>query len=266
MEKYHIQEGFNYKAFVSLCMREISRFCAVYHQTVIAPLVNAVLMLCIFAFALAPDSYQDQGYNLFSAPSVQFIACGLIMMSTIQNAFQNSSSSLIITKMNGCMYDILTPPFGACEFLFAMITGGVARGLMVSSLLVLCSMLFLNMHVAHVTWCIVYILLASCFAAQIGIFTGFFSNSFEQSSAITNYIISPLSLLSGTFYSMQKMPSVLVTINNYNPFYYLIDGFRCSTLCLEKDCSGGLLFVLALNCALFLLLRHLFNKGWRIKV
>jgi ABC-2 type transport system permease protein len=187
-------------------------------------------------------------------------------MSIVQNAFGNSSSSLIMSKIIGYISDILTPPLGSKEIIIAFTLGAVLRGLMVGIIVTISLMPFVEFTLYYPLLLAFYTLASCMLLGKLGILSGMIANSFDQHSAITSYLITPLSFLSGTFYSVKDLPQILQQINLLNPFFYMIDGFR---YCLTNKADGniilGIVFLITSNIVMYLVLEKLIDKGWRIK-
>ncbi|MGY6549850.1 MAG: ABC transporter permease [Roseinatronobacter sp.] len=211
----------NWLGLHALADREIRRFLVVWTQTLAAPLVTAGLFLAVFALAIGPARGEVMG-----VPFLHFLAPGILMMTVIQNSFANTSSSIVISKVQGNIVDTLMPPLSGSEILLGYLAGGVARGLLVGSVITLTLWAVLGLPVAHPLWLLAFLILGSAFLGALGIAAGIFSNKFDQIAAITNFIVVPLSFLSGTFYSVSALPPVLETISRLNPVFYLIDGAR----------------------------------------
>lgn len=253
--------NFNYYGTYMLTLREIKRFLKVYHQTIIAPAVSAMIFLSVFVLASHDPNAMIEGVKF-----IDFMSYGLIIMTIVQNAFANSASSLIMGKVIGYINDVIMPPFTGLEFVIAYSIGALARGVVAGLVLVLLLLPFVDFNVAH-PWLLVFFTIGSCMLMGVlGIIAGLASNSFEQSAAITSYVITPLSFLSGTFYSVKKLPEIFQVINNFNPFFYIIDGFRYSlTNYHDGDITIGIYMLCVCNVALFAITVRLFNSGWRLK-
>lgn len=197
---------------------------------------------------------------------INFMGYGLIIMTIVQNAFANSISSLIMGKVIGYINDVIMPPFTGLEFVTAYTLGALARGLLAGLVLVFLLLPFVDFDIAH-PWLLVFFTIGSCvLMGLLGIIAGLASNSFEQSAVITSYVITPLSFLSGTFYSVKKLPEIFQAINHFNPFFYVIDGFRYSiTSHHDGDITTGIYLLCICNIALFAITVKLFNTGWRLK-
>lgn len=254
-------EYINWYGTYSLTLREVKRFLRVYNQTLITPAVSALIFLAVFALAVGSQRHEINGIKF-----INFMGYGLIIMSIVQNAFGNSSSSLIMSKIIGYISDILTPPLGSKEIIIAFTLGAVLRGLMVGTIVTISLIPFVKFTV-HYPLLLAFYTIASCtLLGKLGILSGMIANSFDQHSAITSYLITPLSFLSGTFYSVKDLPQILQQINLLNPFFYMIDGFR---YCLTNKADGniilGIMFLITSNIVMYLVLEKLIDKGWRIK-
>ncbi len=245
----------------TLYTKEVRRFMKVPLQTVAAPLITVMMFLLVFSVALGRG-----GRTIGDVPFLEFLAPGLIMMAIIQNAFANTSSSIMIGKIQGNIVDILMPPFRSAELLFGIVAGGVTRGMMVA-LVVFLAMLFV-IDVENVSWPLAffYALSGSLMLALLGFLGGLWAEKFDQMSAVTNFLITPLSFLSGTFYSITQLPENVQSIAFLNPFFYLIDGLRYA-LVGSGDGSVliGMLVVTVINAALWMVAYHLLDRGYRIK-
>ncbi|MCC5960000.1 MAG: ABC transporter permease [Rhodobacteraceae bacterium] len=211
----------NWLGLQALAWREVMRFLVVWTQTLAAPLVTAGLFLAVFSLAIGPARGEVLG-----VPFIQFLAPGILMMTVIQNSFANTSSSIVISKVQGNIVDTLMPPLSPLELVLGYLAGGVARGLVVGVVISLALWLVLGLGVARPVWLLSFLTLGAVLLGAIGIAAGIISNKFDQIAAITNFIVVPLSFLSGTFYSISGLPPVLEMISRFNPVFYLIDGAR----------------------------------------
>lgn len=251
----------NWIGMWTLYKREVWRFIKVWNQTVLAPVVTTLLFLAVLMLALGGNE-RDVGALSFD----RFIAPGLIMMAIVQNAFANASSSLMLSKVQGVIIDLLMPPFTPGEQTFCLMSGGITRGVAVGLTVTTAVYLFVPFEVHSPLLAIAYVLLASTMLALMGVLTGIWAQSFDQLSAITNYIVTPLAFLSGTFYSVHHLPEFWQHISSLNPFFYMIDGFRYAmTGVSDGSISTGLTILLISNLLLWLLARWLFAKGYRLK-
>lgn len=251
----------NWLGLYTLCAREVQRFLVVWIQTVAAPLVTAGLFLTIFSIAIGPRRGDVMGVG-FTA----FIAPGILMMSVIQNAFANTSSSIVIGKVQGNIIDTLMPPLSPVELLVGYLAGAVARGLCVALSIGLGLAVFLGIVPHSPLWALAFIILGSAFMGGLGIVAGIFSNKFDQMAAITNFVITPLAFLSGTFYSVEALPEGLRQITHANPVFYLIDGLRFGMIGVSDSAPVlGFCVVLAGTAAVSGLAWWMFARGFRLK-
>ena len=205
----------------TLIKREVGRFLSVYTQTVIAPVITTLLYYTIFALAFGGIARQIGG-----VPFLDFLAPGLIIMTMIQNAFANTSSSVVISKVQGNIVDVLMPPLSDFEILTGYVVGAVTRGLTVGIATGLVVSLFVPLAVISWWKVIAFALLGTMMLGLLGLAGGIWSEKFDHIAAFTNFVITPLTFLSGTFYSVDSLPGIWKSLAYYNPFFYMIDGFR----------------------------------------
>jgi ABC-2 type transport system permease protein len=204
-------------------------------------------------------------------PYVEFLAPGLIMMAVLTNAFANSSSSIIIGKVQGSIVDVLMPPLSATELTIAFVIGAAARGLLVGFVTAATSAVFMAFSATPMTiaiwWAIVYFSVAAALMfGMLGIVGGVWAEKFDQLAAVTNFVITPLTFLSGTFYAIKSLPEPFLTVSQLNPVFYLIDGFRYGfTGAFEARPLTGVLVTLAINVALAYWCYRLFKSGYKLK-
>ncbi|NET71248.1 MAG: ABC transporter permease [Sphaerospermopsis sp. SIO1G2] len=241
--------------------REVWRFTKVWNQTVIAPVITTLLFLAVLTLALGSNRR-----SFGELPFDQFVAPGLIMMAVVQNAFANSSSSLMLAKIQGVIIDLLMPPLKGWEITLGFVAGGVTRGIMVGVAVMLAVYIFVPFSI-HSPWLLLfYLIMSSIMLALLGMLGGVYAQAFDQLSAFTNYIITPLSFLSGTFYSIHQLPAFWQQVSLYNPFFYMIDGCRYAmTGYADGDVTYGMIMMIGVNLALWTLVQHLFSKGWRLR-
>jgi ABC-2 type transport system permease protein len=251
----------NWLGLYTLAWREVMRFVTVWTQTLLAPLVTAALFLVIFSIAIGPA----RG-DVLGVPFTSFIAPGILMMTVIQNAFANTSSSIVISKVQGNIVDTLMPPLSAGELVLGYLAGGILRGLAVALAIGLGILLVLGIPIAHPGWALVFVLLGSAMMGAVGIVAGVFANKFDQMAAITNFIVTPLAFLSGTFYSVAALPPILYEITHVNPVFYLIDGVRFGVLGVSDSSPWlGLAVCSATTLAVSLIAWWMFRTGYRLK-
>lgn len=207
--------------FRTLLYKEVLRFWKVSFQTVAAPVLTAILYLLIFGHVLEDRVrvYDQISYTAFLVP-------GLVMMSILQNAFANSSSSLIQSKITGNLVFVLLPPLSHWEMFGAYVTAAIVRGLAVGLGVLLVTVWFADLHVANVAWIVVFALLGAGMLGTLGLIAGIWAEKFDQLAAFQNFLIMPATFLSGVFYSIHSLPAFWQTVSHANPFFYMIDGFR----------------------------------------
>lgn len=211
----------NWLGTATLASREIQRFMTVWQQTVLAPMITAGLFVVVFVLALGRGRGEVMGL-----PYVEFLGPGILMMTVIQTAFANSSSSLISSKMQGNIVDTLMPPLSAAEILAGYLTGSLARSLLVAAVIGTGLALLVGHPPAHPLLALTYIVLGALMLGGLGLLGGIIAQKFDQMAALTNFVVTPLSFLSGTFYSVATLPEPFRTLSHWNPVFYLIDGAR----------------------------------------
>jgi ABC-2 type transport system permease protein len=251
----------NWLGLHTLLTREIKRFAKVSAQTIVAPLIMTVLYIAAFALALG-----DRPSPLGTGRYIDFLAPGLIMMAIINNAFQNASSSLIIAKIQGNAVDFLMPPLSAAELTIAFIGGAAARGILVGVVSALVIVPFANITPAHVWAVAFFTVAASVIFGAIGLIGGVWADKFDHLAAITNFVVTPLVFLSGTFYSVDVLPEPFSTFAHNNPVFFLIDGFRYGFIG-AADGAVAISFWVSLILAVGLSYASwaLIKSGWRLK-
>jgi len=251
----------NWLGLYTLTMREVMRFATVWTQTLLAPLVTSGLFMLIFSLAIGGQRGDVMGVSF-----LHFIAPGILMMTVIQNAFANTSSSIVISKVQGNIVDTLMPPLSAAELVTGYIIGGVARGICVAVAITLVLFPIIGLGVAHPIWALTFVILGAAFLGALGLVAGIIAQKFDQIAAITNFIVIPLSFLSGTFYSVQSLPGWLNTLTHWNPVFYLIDGVRYGVLGVSDSAPLKGLFVSGLATLLVTALAWWwFKTGYRLK-
>jgi len=207
--------------FYTLFYKEWLRFWKVSVQTVLAPVLTALLFLLVFGHTLRNtlEPYPGVGYSAFLVP-------GLAMMSVLQNSFANSGSSLMQSKMTGNIVFVLLPPLSPREFFFAYLLAAVARGLICGAGVLVFTVWFVDLRFAHPQWILIFAALGSCIMGVLGIIAGIQSEKIDQLSAFQNFVILPLTFLSGVFYSIHSLPPFWQGLSHLNPFFYMVDGFR----------------------------------------
>jgi ABC-2 type transport system permease protein len=260
--------GFNRIGLWSLYIKEVRRFLKVHTQTIWAPAVTTLLFLLIFTVALGRG-----GREVLGVPFATFVAPGLIMMGMMQSAFANASFSLLAGKFQGTIIDLLMPPLSNAELMIGIIAAAMTRAAMVGAALALAMWLWpgVDLPLAH-PWAIAWFgLMGALFLSLMGLVTSMWGEKFDHNAAITNFVVAPLSLLSGTFYVIDNLSPLFQAISRANPFFYMISGFRFGFLG-QSDIGntnhaviGAALGLGLLNLVLGFLAYRLLRSGWKLK-
>lgn len=253
----------NWGGLRALYVKEVRRFFKVQTQTIWAPAITTLLYLIIFTIALGTGRRDVLGVHF-----VDFLAPGLIAMAMIQNSFANASFSLLVGKIQGTIIDYLMPPLSELELLMAMVGAAVTRAILVG-LAVWFVMLFwpgVDVGVDHLWAVVVFGLLGSTMLALLGVLTSIWAEKFDHAAAVTNFVVAPLALLSGTFYSVDKLSPLFEAISHANPFFYAISGFRYGFIgAADSPVVLGAGILLGVNVALAVLCYGLLRSGWKLK-
>jgi len=256
-----VYNGINWEGLRTLYLREVRRFWKVGMQTLTAPVVTALLYMLVFVVAVGRRRViEGVDFSLFIIP-------GLVMMQILSNAFSNSSSSLLQAKMNGLIGDFLMPPLSPGEQVIGFAAGAATRGILVGAIAGLAVIPFAHgLHIAH-PWAVLYFGLgASLVMGLLGIVAAIWSEKFDHIAAVTNFVIMPMTFLSGTFYLVEGLPEPFRTISHFNPFFYLIDGFRYGFI---GAADGSIAIGAALTAGLVVLLTavcwRMFATGYKLK-
>lgn len=245
----------------TLYMREVRRFMKVYTQTVMAPVVTTLLFLTVFTLALG--QYRP---DVHGVPFAEFLAPGLVMMAIAQNAFANTSSSLMIAKVQGNIVDTLMPPFTPSELVFGIAMGGVTRGVFVGTAVAIVMVPFAGLHIDNIGLILYHAIMASLMLALIGMMGGIWADKFDHIAAVTNFVITPLAFLSGTFYSIDRLPELGQTIAHFNPFFYMIDGFRAGFIGrADMEPVIGIIVLATMNVILWTCCVRMIKSGYKLK-
>lgn len=260
--------GFNRIGLWSLYMKEVWRFLKVQTQTVWAPAVSTLLFLVIFAVAMGRDGSEVLGVS-FST----FVAPGLIMMGMMTNSFANSSFSLLTGKLQGTIIDLLMPPLSEAELMIGIVAAAITRAAMVGGAVALAMALWpgVDMMAVH-PWAIAWFgLMGAAMLALMGLLTSLWAEKFDHAAAVTNFVVAPLSLLSGTFYVIDNLSPLFQAISRANPFFYMISGFRFGFIG-ESDIGntngaviGAAVGAGVLNLVLGFVTYRVLKSGWKIK-
>ncbi len=251
----------NWVGTYSLFKKEVLRFLTVSGQTLFGPILTSILFLTVISLAIG-----DQRANVLGVTYIKFLASGLIMMQVIQQSFAHSSSSLMMGKMMGTITDVVHSPLSASEVVFAITFASAARGLLIATASTLIFIFFIDLNIQNFLLWFIYLFLGGLLMGSLGIIVGLYADKFDQMSTVTNFIIVPLSFLSGTFYSIDRLPEFLKVLSNYNPFFHMIDGFRFSFIGqLDGSVTFGIALLTFLSLITTFFAYHLVHKGYKIK-
>jgi ABC-2 type transport system permease protein len=246
--------------FWTLFYKELLRFWKVAFQTVGAPVLTALLYLLIFGHVL------DEHVQVHGVRYTAILVPGLVMMQVLQNAFANSSSSLIQAKITGSIVFVLLPPISYGAFFAAYVLASLARGLMVGVGVLVATVWFAELKVVAPLWIIVFSLLGGALFGALGMVAGIWSEKFDQLASFQNFLIMPLTMLSGVFYSIHSLPAFWQGVSHYNPVFYMIDGFRYGFFGVSDVApEASLAVVLACFTAVSLLTLRLLKRGWKLR-
>ena len=254
--------GINWIGLQTLYVREVQRFIKVALQTLAAPVITSILFLMVFSVAIGDRASMPNGVDF-----VTFLVPGLVMMTVLQNAFANTSSSIVVSKVQGNIVDLLMPPLGPGELLVGLAAGGITRGIMVGIVAAICLVVLGGLGLpSQPLVAMAFLFLGSFLMAIAGILAGIRANKFDEMAAITNFVIQPLAFLSGTFYSVNRLPAPFDTIATLNPVFYVIDGFRYGMIGVaDRSIVIGLIGLTVLNLVLGYVCYRVLCSGWRLK-
>jgi ABC-2 type transport system permease protein len=262
--KYQIGEkrfGVNWVGFYSLYLKETLRFLSVFGQTIIGPIVTSILFLLVISLALGEDRPSVLGVSF-----IEFLAPGLIAMQLIQQAFSHSSSSLLMGKIMGNIVDLIGAPLSASEVTLAVILASVTRAFMISAISIILFSLMIEIEIKNYLIFFTYLFLSSFIMGAVGFIAGLWADKFDHMATATNFIIVPLSFLSGTFYTVERLPNFLKELSYYNPFFHMIDGFRFSFINnMDGSIKFGLIYLTILAILTWFIAYKLYKKGYKIK-
>tara|TARA_B100001123_G_scaffold443432_1_gene589496 strand:- start:107 stop:961 length:855 start_codon:yes stop_codon:yes gene_type:complete len=255
----------NWVGLKTLYFKEVERFAKVFTQTLIAPLITSLLFLMVFSIA-----FGETGRGIEGVPFLVFLAPGLIMMAITQNAFANTTSSIMIAKVQGCIVDVLMPPLTATELTLGFAGGGITRGIAVGvtvGMVMAVVMSFIEPLPLHDPFIVAYFAIAAAtMMALFGIIVAIWAEKFDFLAGVTNFIVTPLVFLSGTFYSVESLPKFFFIVSHMNPFFYLIDGIRYGFIGhADASVSIGVLVVAAVNVFLAIVCHQMFARGYKLK-
>lgn len=253
--------GMNVVGLQTLVKKEVGRFINVYTQTVVAPVITTLLFYAVFALAFGGITR-----TIGNLPYLEFLAPGLVMMTMVQNAFANTSSSMVIGKVAGSIVDIIMPPLSPLEMYLGYVIGGILRGLIVGVVVAIFVALFVGLNIHSVLHIIGFAILGNMLLASIGLAAGIWSQKFDHIAAVTNFLVTPLTFLSGTFYSITQLPEFWKGLALYNPFFYMIDGFRYGFIGhADGNVTTGLFVLLIANVMITALTLRMLKTGYKMK-
>ena len=264
-KKYHIgvkKFGFvNWIGFKILWLKECNRFMAVWQQTLLSPLVSSLLFLSVLSLALGNNRGDVLGYSF-----INFLAPGLIAMSILTQSFSHSVSSLMIGKIQGNIVDMLYAPLSALEVSMAIILAALTRSFLIAIISIAVFSLIVDITIYNIFYIFVFGFLGAFILGSLGFITGLWAEKFDHTATVTNFVITPLSFLSGVFYSIDKLPQFFQTISHINPFFYMIDGFRYGFLGKsDGSINIGLIYLSILSVLIWYVAFFLYKKGYKIK-
>ena len=246
--------------FLTLFEKEFLRFWKVAFQTVAAPVLTALLYLMIFGHVL------DEHVRVHGVGYTSFLVPGLVMMQVLQNAFANSSSSLIQSKITGSIVFVLLPPIPYSAFFAAYVLASVLRGVMVGAGVLVATIWFVELRVVAPLWILAFAMLGGALFGALGMIAGIWSEKFDPLAAFQNFLILPLTMLSGVFYSIHTLPAFWQGVSHYNPVFYMIDGFRYGFFGVS-DVAPELSLAVVVACfvAVLVLTLALLKRGWKLR-
>ncbi len=246
--------------FLTLFYKEFLRFWKVSFQTVAAPVLTAMLYLLIFGHVL------DAHVQVHGVRYTSFLIPGLVMMQVLQNAFANTSSSLIQAKITGSIVFVLLPPIPYGAFFAAYVLASVVRGLLVGTGVLVASLFFADLTVIAPFWVLAFAILSGALFGALGMIAGIWVEKFDQLAAFQNFLIMPLTMLSGVFYSIYSLPPFWQQMSHYNPVFYMIDGFRYGFFgASDVAPEFSLAVVVACLVVVSLLTLRLLQQGWKLR-
>ena len=251
----------NWTGAWTLYKKEVLRFLNVWIQAIFSPLISALLFLLVLSLALG----NDRG-NVLGVSFINFLAPGLIAMQVIQQSFSHSASSFMIGKIQGNIVDILYAPLSAAEVTLAVTLAAVTRSVMIAFISICIFHFIIDFEVINYFTLIAFTFLSSFILGALGMVAGLWAEKFDHMATVTNFIIVPLSFLSGTFYTIDKLPGYLQMASKANPFFYMIDGFRFSFIGQsDGSLTVGLIYLTTLSIIMWMIAYILYKKGYKIK-
>ena len=250
----------NWRGMWELYLKEVRRFWKVLFQTVAAPVMTTLMFLLMMVFAFGRGTSQIAG-----VPFEDFLLPGLVIMTMIQNAFANTSSSILVSKVQGNIVDVLMPPLSALELTVAWTLGGLTRGIVVGIACTAALGIFAGVHFYSPGMSLFHTVAGCLFMSMAGILAAVWADKFDHMAAVTNFIVTPLTFLSGTFYTIDRLPPWAQFLAHYNPFFYNIDGFRYGFLGHEARPVTGIVVLTLLNVVMFAWTFAVIKSGYKLK-
>ncbi len=251
----------NWVGFYSLYQKETLRFLIVFGQTIAGPVLTGVLFLSVISLA-----WGDERDLVLGVPFIEFLAPGLISMQVIQQAFSHSSSSILMSKVMGNIVDLIGSPLSSLEVTIAIILASVTRSILICIVCVVVFNFFVEIKILNYLYFVIFLVLSSFFMGALGFIAGIWAEKFDNMATVTNFIIVPLSFLSGTFYSIDKLPFFLEKLSFFNPFFHMIDGIRFSMIGLsDGSILFGLYYLTIISFLTWFIAFLLYKKGYKIK-
>ena len=245
----------------TLYQKETLRFLNVWAQTLFSPLISSLLFLLVLSLAIGAERGDVLGVSF-----ITFLAPGLISMQVIQQSFSHSSSSFMIGKIQGNILDLLYAPLSAAEVTVSISLAAVTRSVMIAAVSIIVFKLIIKIEITNYLLLVIFTLLSSFILGNIGIIAGLWAEKFDHMATVTNFVIVPLSFLSGTFYSIDRLPEFLQIVSRANPFFYMIDGFRYSFIGqADGSITVGLVYLTILSVVSWFITYLLYKNGYKIK-
>lgn len=251
----------NTVGIITLIQKEVGRFLNVYMQTIVAPVMTLMMFFAVFGLSFRQHVGDETGVS-----ALVFLAPGLLMMTMIQNSFANPASSLIIAKVQGNIVDVLMPPLAAWEILIGLMVGALLRSLLIGVLGFGMISFVVSLPVHSIALVLAFGLLGNFLMAALGIIAGLWAEKFDHMATVTNFIVTPLTFLSGTFYALSALPPFWQGLAQFNPFFYMIDGFRSGFIGFaETDHQVGLIMITVIDILLVLFAWIMLKTGYKTK-
>ena len=251
----------NWIGFKSLWLKECNRFLTVWQQTLLSPLVSSLLFLSVLSLALGENRGDVLGHSF-----INFLAPGLIAMSIITQSFSHSVSSLMISKIQGNIVDMLYAPLSALEVSMAIILAAMTRSFLIAIISIAVFSLIVKIHIHDIFYIFIFGFLSSFILGSLGFIAGLWAEKFDHTATVTNFVITPLSFLSGVFYLINKLPQLFQSISYINPFFYMIDGFRFGFLGKsDGSINVGIIYLTVLSILIWFIAFYFYKKGYKIK-